>query len=97
MAAPTKAELAQKRMDEIDLIRRSKYPEILRKGLKRLEEDITKKDTATSVVARIVEIAQKELKEMREEDLEAGLTHKPMEPVKEEEEDKPRISLIAIN
>jgi len=94
MAAPTKAELAKKRMEEVDTIMRSKIPSILQSGLKRMEELVQDKDTAGAVVARIVEYATKELKDLQEADLSKV---NPTDTKELEDEQAPLISLHAIN
>ena len=94
MARPNRADTAKKRMQEIDDIARAEYPKLLRKGLERLSKDIDDTKTATSVVARIVEIAQKEIDKMKEIDAEAGIV--PDKP-EEKEETGIQISLIASN
>tara|TARA_R110002020_G_scaffold175557_2_gene367508 strand:+ start:60 stop:344 length:285 start_codon:yes stop_codon:yes gene_type:complete len=94
MARPNRAETAKKRMKEIDDIARAEYPKLLRKGLERLSKDIEDKNTATSVVARIVEIAQKEIDKMKDEDAEAGIVP---DKVEEKESEVVQISLIASN
>jgi hypothetical protein len=97
MAAPTKAELAKKRMEEIDTILRSKIPSILQSGLKRMEELVQDTDTAPAVVTRIVEYATKELKDLKEADLEKVNTTDSKGTKEFEDEEIPLISLHAVN
>lgn len=92
MGAPTKKELAKKRMEEIDTIMRSKMPTLVQKGLDRLLTLIDAEDTAPAVVTRIVEIAIKELKELKEEDLADGIVTE-----NKEETYTPIISLKAVD
>lgn len=91
--APTKKELAEKRMQEIETIMKSKIPSILQSGLKRMEDILKDKDAADSIVCRIVEYATKELKDLNEQAKVDGSS----EEITPETEQKPKLSLLSSN
>lgn len=90
MAPPTSAQRAERLMQEIEVVRRAKCPEILQKGFVKLLKIIDDPKTAPAVIVRIVELMSKELKELKEED--DFVLEKP-----EEKEDKPTASLLSLD